>query len=74
VSDDGPQREMTLDEWVGRLPSIHLAARELARLQARAALFEEMREALRWVIGSTDAEVIKRARALLERADALDKP
>lgn len=39
------QREMTLTEWVGRLPSIHLARRQLEQLQSRMATAEELLQA-----------------------------
>lgn len=40
---DAQEREMTLDEWVGRLPECHLVNRELAALKAE-------NERLRWQI------------------------
>ena len=37
--DNAPQREMTLDEWVDRLPTIHRARKELAALKAKLEAF-----------------------------------
>ncbi len=42
MSNGGPCREMTLDEYVGVLPKCHLAARELASLRARLASQERL--------------------------------
>ena len=41
------QREMTLDEWMARLPESHAANRELAALRARIAELEAERDRLR---------------------------
>ena len=41
------QREMTLDEWMARLPESHTANRELAALRARLAELEAERDRLR---------------------------
>lgn len=39
------EREMTLHEWVGKLPEIHRANREFLALQARIAELEKVAEA-----------------------------
>ena len=51
------QREMTLDEWMARLPESHAANRELAALRARLAELEvelETVEDMRRAIQETD--------------------
>lgn len=40
------QREMTLDEWVDRLPESHVARRELTDLRSQLAAEREAKEAL----------------------------
>ena len=43
---DGPQRELNLDEWVGMLPSFHLASRELLALRDENTKLRERVERL----------------------------
>jgi hypothetical protein len=47
MSDELAQREMTLDEWVARLPLSHHANTELVTLRARLAALERELAALR---------------------------
>lgn len=60
--DDSPQREMTLEEWMDRLPSCHRANRELATL--RRQLTQRDEELAKY---KRHAEV---AKAVLERRTA----
>lgn len=66
---DGVSREMTLDEWVDRLPTCHLARRQLARAKA-------IEEAARKYIERMDAggDESLRSCALRDFRAALDMP
>lgn len=54
------QREMTLDEWMARLPESHAANRELAALRARLAELEAERDRLRGLIDEHNNECVRR--------------
>ena len=60
------QREMTLEEWVERLPSFHLAHREYVNLRNRIEELKSWRE--------EDAEIIANlARENVEQKDRIKK-
>ena len=61
------QREMTLEEWVARLPDSHLAAKQYREQQARADLAAEreaelvdmLRECMSYMINDHDAQATR---------------
>jgi hypothetical protein len=49
INDMTAEREMTLHEWVGKLPEIHLARKELVAMHERIAELEsKWTEAIGW--------------------------
>ena len=54
---DNAAREMTLDEWVERLPTIHRARKELAELCAAKAAAEQEVERLKARIAELETTV-----------------
>ena len=43
---DSPEREMTLDEWVNRLPDIHLAHKQYTQLKDQLSKYRD-----RYILG-----------------------
>ena len=70
------EREMTLTEYVGRLPEIHAARKELATLQARIALLEKACEAAAWFYDNLKYPIRRdyKLEAALRAAGYLEEP
>ena len=71
------QREMTLDEWVERLPEIHRARKEYAALKAEVEKFtstNNARGAIAFLQQAVDTRIddewLKKVRAFLKQATA----
>ena len=59
-------REMTLDEWMGRLPKSHYANKELAALRARLEAAEKENERLRGVAEEEEHPILGAMRSLTD--------